>query len=168
MLEKLYTELKKHGYVDHIKYGTEGLSVAEKEMLLLPNSLFFVDMAYRVLHTYIFAISAPKYDIKGVLTLDLNTYHTLATTGFAEKFNVEIEINFQEVIIHRQYGMRKVLKAEFDPKRYILRKGFPDFPSCPYGHTFKMLGYDMQEKTYVRLASAILKNSSLDTIKYKE
>ena len=167
-MDELYKKLSAYGYVDTIGYENEGLYVAQKDMLLLPDTLFFVDMGYRVLHTYIFAVSAPKYDIKGILTLELNDYHKLGTSGFAEKFNIEVEMSWNDVIIRRQYGMRKIMKEEFDAKRYVLRKGFPDFPSCPYGHTFKMLGYDMQEKTYVRLASAILKNSSLDTIEYKE
>ncbi len=37
-----------------------------------------------------------------------------------------------------------------------------------YGHTFKMLGYDRLKNEYVRLASSILKESSLEKIEYKE
>ncbi len=167
-MEELHKELEKYGYIDTIESKKEGLYVTQKDMLLLSDSLFFVDMGYRVLHTYLFAISAPKYDIKGILTLDLNSYHTLGISGFAEKFNIEVEMSWDNVVVRRQYGMRKVLKEEFDPARYILKKGFPDFPSCPYGNTFKMLGYDVETKEYVRLASSILKDKRLKTLKYEE
>ena len=63
--------------------------------------------------------------------------------------------------------MRKILKSEFDSNRYILKIGFRDFPTCPYGNTFKMLGYDVETKEYVRLASAILKKKILNRVTYK-
>jgi hypothetical protein len=48
-----------------------------------------------------------------------------------------------------KYGVPKVFKSEFneDPDRYVLRKGFPDFPECPYGESFSMLGYDTQDNS---------------------
>ena len=165
-MQKLYKTLKEYGYTHHIEYDKQGLNVLENKLVLLPDSLFFIDMAYRVMHTYVFAISAPKYKTQGILTLELNDYHTLGTSAFANKFNIEIEQSWDEIVIRRQYGMRKVLKLEFDANRYVLRKGFPDFPSCPFGHTFKSLGYDTQEKEYVRLVSSILKEKSLKIIEY--
>jgi hypothetical protein len=159
----LFDKLRSLGYTDEIHYQDGILHCKNKESLDA-NSLFFVDAGYRLIHTYFFAISAPKYDIKGVLSLELNGYHDLVASAFANKFNIQIEQSFEEITIKRQYGMRKILKDEFDPDRYILRKGFNDFPSCPYGHTFKMLGYDIKTKEYVRFASSILKDKRLKRI----
>ena len=167
-MQTLYKVLKTYGYDDRIIYDNGLLRIKGKESVLGPDSLFFVDAGYRVMHTFLFAINAPKYDIKGVLELDLQTYHTLGTTPFAAKFDLEIEQRWEQVAIKRQYGMRKIAKAQFDPERYILRKGFPDFPSCPYGHTFKMLGYDTHTKEYVRFTPDILKFDTLKTEHYKE
>ena len=63
----------------------------------------------------------------------------------------------------------KVHKSKFneDPHRYVLRKGFPDFPPCPFGQSFSMLGYDNQLKEYVWLTTRILKDKRLETVNYK-
>jgi len=150
-------ELKKFGYVDTIIY---------KEVLF-PTDNFFIDGIYMIGEVYYCAISAPLYKIKGILELMSDEYDNISST-YVKKFNVTIEQYPKEIIIRRQYGMRKVLKSEFDPKRYIVRVGFPDFPSCPYGHRYKMLGYDLDEKVYVRLASKILSDEALQIEKYKE
>jgi len=84
------------------------------------------------------------------------------TPSINKKENLEMSEMLKENSVHTQYGMRKIHKSEFDPRRYILRKGFPDFPACPYGHTFKMLGYDKEKKEYVRLTASILKASNLE------
>ena len=167
-MEELRKELAQYGYVDNIESKKNGLFINEKDILLLPDSLFFVDMGYRVEHTYLFAISAPKYSIKGILTLELLAYHALASSIFSEKFNIEIEISWEKVVICRQYGMRKILETEFDPSIHVLKKGFPDFPPCPFGHTFKSLGYDTQTEEYVRFVSSILKDKSLKIVEYKK
>jgi hypothetical protein len=62
-----------------------------------------------------------------------------------------------------KYGVRKVFKEEFNaaPKRYVLRKGFPDFPKCPFGQEFTMLGYDTQSHEYVWLVTSIIRDSRL-------
>lgn len=61
-------------------------------------------------------------------------------------------------------GVPKILKADFneDPDRYVLRKGFPDFPECPFGNSFSMLGYDNVKERYVWLVTSILKDERLD------
>jgi len=68
-----------------------------------------------------------------------------------------------------RYGMRKVLKEEFneDPERYVLRIGFPDFPPCPFGQSFSMLGFDTAEQSYVWLVTSILRDSRLERIPYQ-
>ncbi|SFV70007.1 hypothetical protein MNB_SV-3-629 [hydrothermal vent metagenome] len=168
-MNNLHKALKGYGYADHIKYEKDGLRIFEKNVLLSPESLFFIDIAYRIMHTYVFALSAPKYDIKGVLVLELPEYHALGMSGFSEKFNIEVQTSWDDkIIIQRQYGMRKIYENMFDAKRYILREGFPDFPTCPYGHRFKILGYDIEQKEYVRFTPSILKNQDLKKITHKE
>ena len=63
--------------------------------------------------------------------------------------------------------MRKILFDEFNSDIHILKVGFDDYPPCPYGHNFKMLGYDTSTNEYIRLHSKILKEESLKRI-YKE
>lgn len=62
-----------------------------------------------------------------------------------------------------KYGVRKVFKEEFNekPDRFVLRKGFPDFPECPFGQAFTMLGYDTQEHQYVWLVTSIIRDPRL-------
>lgn len=50
--------------------------------------------------------------------------------------------------------------------RYVLRIGFPDFPKCPVGTAFSMLGFDEQMQQYVWLATSILKDSRLKSVEY--
>ena len=161
-------KLLKFGYSDTITYENEQFQVSHKEITLTPTSLFFIDVGIRVDDTYIFALSSPIYEVKGQLSLDHEAYSKIMASEYTSKFEIDIIEEPKEIIIRRQYGMRKILKSEFDPSRYILRKGFPDFPACPYGHTFKMLGYDRLKNEYVRLASSILKEASLEKIEYKE
>lgn len=167
--QRVVKELLKLGYIDVLTYKNESLYLVNQEISLSSESLFFVDAGYKVKDSYIFPLSSPIHEIKGILLLNKYEYKEIISSSLASKFDVKIENDEKkEIIIRRQYGMRKILKSEFDSTRYILRKGFPDFPSCPYGHTFKMLGYDMQTETYVRLVSSILKNKTLNTFKYKE
>ena len=167
-MKNLNDMLKKLGYIDVFTYKNELFYLSNSETILCASSLFFIDSGYRLNDVYIFALSAPLYEIKGIVLLNKNEYKEIMHSILASKFKIVLEDESNNVVIRRQYGMRKILKEEFDFKRYILRKGFPNFPTCPYGHSFKMLGYDMQTKTYVRLAPAILKEHSLQTIEYKE
>ncbi|WP_262271483.1 hypothetical protein [Microvirga yunnanensis] len=71
--------------------------------------------------------------------------------------------------IASRYGLRKVFKEEFDgdPGRYVLRVGFPDFPPCPFGQSFSMLGFDTAEQSYVWLVTSILRDSGLERVPYQ-
>ena len=68
-----------------------------------------------------------------------------------------------------RYGLRKVYKNEFDrdPERYVLRIGYPDFPECPFGESFSVLGFDTAEQTYVGLVTSILRDSRPNQIPYQ-
>jgi hypothetical protein len=69
-----------------------------------------------------------------------------------------------------RYGLRVVSKHDFhdDPQRYVLRVGFPDFPACPFGERFSMLGFDTSEQTYVWLATGVMRNTRLLVVPYQD
>lgn len=54
-----------------------------------------------------------------------------------------------------------VITAEIynnSPDRFELRKGtHPDAPPCPYGNQFKWIGFDKQEKKYIRVTKSVFK-----------
>ena len=170
-IENIVEDLKFYGYTMIFEFSESKLYIPLKELHLSPSDLFFVDAGYKDLSTNIlvFAINSPLYDSKGYLLLSQDDYNKLMNEGYSAKFDLEI-IEFSNEVpvveIKRQYNMRKVTREEYDETRYELREGFPDFPPCPYGHTFKALGYDKKENEYVRLASSILKNEKVNTIKY--
>jgi hypothetical protein len=68
-----------------------------------------------------------------------------------------------------RYGLRKVFKEEFDagPERFVLRIAFPDFPPCPFGQSFSMIGFDTAEQTYVWLVTSILRDARLERVPYQ-
>ena len=67
---------------------------------------------------------------------------------------------------YSKYGLKKITPSDFDAdsNRYVLRTGFPDFPECPVGMAFSMLGFDKQTQQYVWIATSILKDSRLKGI----
>ncbi|GAA0834985.1 hypothetical protein GCM10009525_40520 [Streptosporangium amethystogenes subsp. fukuiense] len=67
-----------------------------------------------------------------------------------------------------KYGLKKITPSDFDAgsKRYVLRIGFPDYPACPVGTDFTMLGFDEQTQEYVWLATSILKDSRLRKVAF--
>jgi len=68
-----------------------------------------------------------------------------------------------------KYGLRKIYKTEFeqDTARYILREGFPDFPPCPFGQEYSILGFDTAEQSYVWLVTSIIRDSRLIRVPYQ-
>jgi hypothetical protein len=68
-----------------------------------------------------------------------------------------------------KHGLRKVYKSEFhsDPERYVLREGFPDFPPCPFGQSFSILGFDTAEQEYVWLVTSIIRDPRLIRVPYQ-
>ena len=61
--------------------------------------------------------------------------------------------------------MRKVNKATYleNPSRYELRKGTAEgAPLCPYGNHYQWVGFDLEEKEYVRFTKSVFKELVLD------
>lgn len=69
-----------------------------------------------------------------------------------------------------RYGLRKIYKSEFeqDSERFVLRIDFPDFPPCPFGQSFSVLGFDTAEQQYVWLVTSILRDSRLARVPYQQ
>lgn len=167
----LLWELNEMGYSNKFDWKEEMLVYSPKNLKLDPTDLFFVDGGYRVDANHIvFAINSPLYAVKGFLELTKTELLTIISKGYAEFGKVDLELYNEiktDLVINRQYNMRKVRKQEFDPERHELRKNFSDFPPCPYGHTFQALGYDKLKNEYVRFTSSILSDERLKVVEGK-
>jgi hypothetical protein len=167
----LILDFELYGYSMQLELKEDKIFVVDKGIFLSSDDLFFVDVAYKDRKTeeVIFAINSPLFDVKGYLLLTKLEFQQLIEMGYGSKFKLTI-IEFvgkpPGVEIKRQYNMRKISRNEFEADRFVLREGFPDFPPCPYGHTFKALGYDKQEKEYVRLNSSVLKKENIEVVKF--
>lgn len=56
--------------------------------------------------------------------------------------------------------MRRVLTEDYyrEPQRYTIRPGHaPGAPWCPYGNTYKWIGYDICAGEYVRYSKRLFK-----------
>jgi hypothetical protein len=118
----------------------------------------------------LYAISTRSGITKGLLIDAFDLYQQHANDLLLERLDVQPIVFTYDASDEAptKYGVPKVFKVEFDedPSRYVLRKGFPDFPECPYGEYFTMLGYDTHDKRYVWLVTSILKDERLRTETY--
>jgi hypothetical protein len=118
----------------------------------------------------IYAISDLKSHSKGLLVDAYDIFDEICDRGLADRLAENRETEFTEDSdVPSRYGLRKVYKREFDrdPERYVLRIDYPDFPECPFGESFSMLGFDTAEQTYVWLVTGILRDSRLNRIPYQ-
>ena len=118
----------------------------------------------------VYAITDPATQHKGLLVDAFDVFDDICHGDLAAR-----------LIAHRRaapagdqdvpskHGLRKVFKADFasDTERYILREGFPDFPPCPWGGAFSILGFDTAEQSYVWLVTSILRDSRLIRVPYQ-
>lgn len=118
----------------------------------------------------VYAISDQKTHSKGLLIDAFDIFDEICDRGLSERL---VENRHTESLgdsdVPSRYGLRKVYKNEFDrdPERYVLRIGYPDFPECPFGESFSVLGFDTAEQTYVWLVTSILRDSRLNRIPYQ-
>ncbi len=166
LIENIKNKLLERGYQDRLILREGQLCIPEKPICFGPDSTLFVDAIYHIEDEgrYLLAIAAPAAKLKAVMDVDFDIWDRLRGGDYAELVNVTVQSlsSMDEAFtIRRQYGMRKILADTFDVERYEWREGFPDFPACPYDHAYRGLGYDLQEKEYVRLAPSILKRKDL-------
>lgn len=118
----------------------------------------------------IYAITDPATDHKGILIDAFDVFDEICHPDLVERLGASREtMPAGDQDVSSKHGLRKVYKSEFDgdPERYVLREGFPDFPPCPFGGTFDILGFDTAEQTYVWLVTSIIRDSRLITVPYQ-
>jgi hypothetical protein len=97
-------------------------------------------------------------------------FDEICDRGLADRLTANRKTEFiADSDVPNRYGLRKVYRREFDrdPERYVLRIDYPDFPECPLGESFSMLGFDTAEQTYVWLVTSILRDTRLKRIPYQ-
>ena len=177
IVEVVY-DLDKLGYTEEFRVIDEQLYWVEKSLNYHADQ-FEIDYAYRFESpdapedtSLIYGISIPKEGVKGVLIDAFDTLSSLEDNFVIHKIRSAAVtlLTPEDSNSDLKFGfLPKVHKSKFneDPHRYVLRKGFPDFPPCPFGQSFSMLGYDNQLKEYVWLTTRILKDKRLETVNYK-
>ena len=112
----------------------------------------------------IYAITDPATDRKGLLIDAFDVFDEICHRDLSERLVADRETTSAgDEDVASKHGLRKVYKIEFDrdPERYVLREGFPDFPACPFGGAFSILGFDTAEQTYVWLVTSIIRDPRL-------
>lgn len=118
----------------------------------------------------IYAISERAGQHKGLLIDAFDLFDEICNRDLSDRLSEHRQTTaVGDSDVPSRYGLRKVYKSEFDddPERYVLRIGFPDFPDCPFGESFSLLGFDTAEQTYVWLVTSILRDSRLNRIPYQ-
>ncbi len=119
----------------------------------------------------LYAITATGTGHKGLLIDAFDTLDRECARELFERLSVAREtLREENATATSRYGLRKVFKAEFDgdPERYVLRIGFPDFPPCPFGQSFSVLGFDSAGQEYVWLVTSILRDARLKRVPFHE
>jgi hypothetical protein len=170
-------ELFGKGYTDDFRIKKNVLVASQAGIELQPKD-FTVDAAYKFEGAeseadtqYLFAISSSNGAVKGLLIDALDIYQDLDETAITEKLNVHFDTYvFDDNKAEQKYGLPKVFKTKFDvnPHRYELRIGYPDFPPCPFGNSFSMLGFDKDNNQYVWLVTSIIKDGRLNKVEIKK
>ena len=118
----------------------------------------------------IYAITDPATGHKGLLIDAFDVFDELCHVDFSERLAANRETTQTgDQDVPMKYGLRKIYKTEFeqDTARYILREGFPDFPPCPFGQEYSILGFDTAEQSYVWLVTSIIRDSRLIRVPYQ-
>lgn len=171
-------ELNKMGYQEDFRIVDNKLYCV-KEDSYHDAIEFEVDFAYRFESSsssedtsVVYAITIPQKAAKGILLDVLDHFFSLPDTDVANKIRntKPVLLSHEESSEELKFGyIPKVHKSKFneDPDRYELRKGYPDFPACPFGQSFSMLGYDKELKRYVWLVTSVMKDERLETQNYR-
>ncbi|MCI4667385.1 MAG: hypothetical protein MRZ79_04430 [Bacteroidia bacterium] len=164
----------KEGYTDNLHLMNDQITCKAKNASFGKGE-FTIDAVHRFEentdpsdNSVLYAISSGDGSVKGMLIDAYGVYESEGSNLFLLKAEPVVNTHKTADPEGFKYGVRKLTKAEFNenPGRYELRKGFPDFPSCPWGNNFSMLGYDKEKSEYVWFVSSILKDSKLETTVY--
>jgi hypothetical protein len=170
------SQLVNHGYNREFRIKDGRLFDLALNSTLDPKDIH-VDAALRLASgrdgedaSNVYAISDRKSQSKGLLIDAFDIFDEICDRGLADRLVENRNIEFvEDSDVPSRYGLRKVYKHEFDsdPERYVLRIEYPDFPECPFGASFSILGFDTAEQTYVWLVTSILRDSRLNRIPYQ-
>jgi hypothetical protein len=175
-LVKVVDELRLKGYSDNfiIKDNlifSTGLNQGfEEEEVIIERAYRFYISEEAFETQNVFTVFIPKYERRGLLIDLLGMYLYMTDQSISEILRKVplVTYIFDDEDPYSKYGLKKITPADFNAQsnRYVLRIGFPDFPECPVGVAFSMLGFDIQTQQYVWLASSILKDSRLKRVEY--
>lgn len=176
-LIKVVDELRLKGYADNfvikdnMMFST-GINQGFEEEDVIIEGAYEFNISEEALDTQnLFAVFIPKYELRGLIIDLLGMYLYMEDQPISHILrNVPlVTYIFDNDDPYFKYGLRKVSPSEFDANhhRYVLRIGFPDFPQCPMGIAFSMLGFDEQIQEYIWLAISILKDDRLKRVEYK-
>ncbi|MGN6212542.1 hypothetical protein [Parafilimonas sp.] len=177
-LVKVVDELRLKGYTDNfiiqdnLVFSTNmNQGFVEDEVII--EGAYQFDISEDAFDTQnLFAVFIPKYQLRGLIIDLLGMYFYMEDQPITKILRdaplVSYVFNSQHPDM--KYGLKKITPSEFnaDSDRYVLRIGFPDFPECPAGTAFTMLGFDKQTQQYVWLATSILKKGRVKKIEFNE
>ncbi|WP_242917263.1 hypothetical protein [Pontibacter liquoris] len=176
-LVKVVEELRLKGYSDTFIIK-DNLIVSEETNLgfeeddVLIEGAYQFDITEEAFNTQnLFALFIPKEGLRGLM-IDLLGMYTYMEDQTISRMLLNVPLIpyiYDDADPYFKYGLKKVTPGEFDKnsERYVLRVGYPDFPACPVGSAFSMLGFDEQAQEYIWLATSIIKDSRLRRVAYK-
>lgn len=175
-LVNVVDELRLKGYADNfiikdnLVFSTN-LNKGFKENEVIIEGAYQFDVTEDAFDTQnLFAVLVPQHQIRGLLIDLLGMYFYMEeqpiTKILRDAFLVSYIFDDEDPCV--KYGLKKITPSDFDAdsNRYVLRIGFPDYPACPVGTAFTMLGFDEQEQEYVWLVTSILKDSRLRSVEF--
>lgn len=161
-------ELRLKGYSDNfvIKDNfifSTGMNEGFEEEDVIIEGAYQFDISENAFDTQnLFAVFIPKYELRGLIIDLLGMYFYMEDQTISRILRKVplVTYIFDDDEPYIKYGLKKISPSEFDAdsNRYVLRIGFPDFPECPVGIAFSMLGFDEQTQEYIWLATSILKD----------
>lgn len=175
-LIKVVDELRLKGYAesfiikDNLIFSTNMNQGFEEKDVIIEGAYQF-DISEDAFDTQnLFAVSIPKYQLRGLIIDLLGMYFYMedqTITRILRNASL-VTYTFDDDDPYIKYGLRKVSPSEFEANsnRYVLRIGFPDFPECPLGISFSMLGFDEYTQKYIWLNASILKDIRLKRVEF--
>lgn len=158
--EKGYEDeyLVKDDYIQSVNTG----NTLKQEDFEIEKGFQFEIVENAVDSQYLFIVKETGGEKRGLI-IDLLGMDYFSDKSIAEALQVPLKIYVNDNEPELKYGMKKVFKNDFnaDPERYELRVAYPDFPECPFGNAFSMLGYDKKNKAYVWLVTSIIRDERL-------
>jgi hypothetical protein len=176
-LVRVVDELRLKGYADNfiIKDNlifSTGMNQGFGEDEVTIEGAYEFDISEEAFDTQnLFAVFVPRYQLRGLIIDLLGMYSFMEDQPITRILQDAplVTYTFDDQGQYLKYGLKKITPSDFnkDSDRYVLRTGFPDFPECPAGTAFTMLGFDKRTQQYVWLATSILKDNRLKRVAFK-